>query len=190
MKKLVLKNFRNNISLISKMATGDFADKIVLISNVITDVYKKNKKLLIAGNGGSAADAQHITAELVNQFYYDRRALSAIALSTDTSIITSLANDKSYDLVFERQIEAHGNYGDVFMPISTSGNSQNLVNAINKAKEKNLITISLLGNNGGKMKEMCDYEIIVPSKDTARIQEAHELIYHTICELVEQSFLK
>ena len=111
-------------------------------------------------------------------------------MSTDTSVLTSWANDKNFDFVFERQIEAHGNPGDVFIAISTSGNSINLINAVKKAKEKNMITIGLLGKDGGKLKAICDYEITVPCFDTPRIQEVHEIVYHTICQLVEQYFIK
>jgi len=186
---VVTKNFRESSLLIQQ--TGElFADKIIQIANAIIEAYKKKNKVMIAGNGGSAADAQHISGELVNKFYHDREALSAIALSTDTSVITSLANDKHYDYVFERQVEAHGKEGDVLIVISTSGNSQNLVNAVHKARERKMITISLLGKSGGRLKGLCDYEIIIPHSDTARIQEAHKVIYHTICEIIERAFLK
>lgn len=189
LKGITLKNFDEHISLIREVSTL-FPDKIVQISEVIINTYKNNHKVLIAGNGGSAADAQHIAGELVNKFYLDRQALSAIALSADTSILTSWANDKSFDLVFERQIEAHGNSGDVFLVLSTSGNSVNLINAVKKAKEKNVIIIGLLGKDGGKLKTLCDYEITIPCLDTPRVQEAHEVIYHTICQIVEQSLAK
>lgn len=189
MKDIILKNFRESSELIQQ--TGEiFADKIAEISLAIIDAYERNNKVLTAGNGGSAADAQHISGELVNKFYHDRRALSAISLTTDTSILTSWANDKHYDYVFERQIEANGNPGDVLIVLSTSGNSQNLVNAVHKAKEKKMITVNLSGKTGGRLKGLCDYEIIVPHSDTARIQEAHKVIYHTICQLIEQAFLK
>jgi D-sedoheptulose 7-phosphate isomerase len=189
MKDIIIKNFRES-SLLIQQSGEIFADKIMQISDALIEVYIRKNKLLIAGNGGSAADAQHISGELVNKFYHDREAFSAIALSTDTSILTSWANDKHFDYVFERQVEAHGKEGDALMVLSTSGNSQNLVNAVHKAKEKHMITISLLGKNGGRLKGLCDYEIIIPHSDTARIQEAHKVIYHTICQLIEQAFLK
>lgn len=189
MRELVIKNFRESSLLIQQ--TGEaFTDKIIEIASVVISAYEKGNKVLIAGNGGSAADAQHISGELVNKFYHNRKALSAIALSTDTSVITSWANDVHYDYVFERQIEAHGNLGDILIVISTSGNSQNLVNAAHKAKEKGLVTVSLLGKTGGRLKGLCDYEIIISSQDTARIQEAHKVVYHTICQIVEQAFVK
>jgi len=188
-KELILKNFNEHISLMQKVE-NIFPSKIAQISQIIINAYKNNKKVLVAGNGGSAADAQHISGELVNKFYLDRRALSAITLSADTSVMTSWSNDKSFELVFERQVEAHGNPGDILIVISTSGNSINLINAVNKAKERNLITIGLLGKDGGKLKSICDYEITVPCSDTPRVQEVHEIIYHTICQLVEQSLVK
>jgi len=189
MRDIIIKNFKESALLIQQ-AGEIFADKIIQITNLIIDSYKRKNKVLIAGNGGSAADAQHISGELVNKFYHDREALSAIALSTDTSVLTSCANDKNYDCVFERQVEAHGKEGDVLIVISTSGNSQNLVNAVHKARERKMITVSLLGKGGGRLKGLCDYEIIIPHSDTARIQETHKVIYHTICQLIEQAFLK
>jgi D-sedoheptulose 7-phosphate isomerase len=189
MREIILKNFEEHLSLILQIESN-FSDKIIKISEVIINAYKNNNKVLTAGNGGSAADAQHIVGELVNKFYHDRRALSAIALTTDTTVLTSWANDISYDSVFERQIEAHGNPGDIFIAISTSGNSQNIINAVKKAKEKGLITLGLLGRDGGKLKGLCDYEIIIPSFNVGRIQEAHEFIYHNICQIIEEYFLK
>lgn len=188
MKNLIKKNFQENINLMQQILM-EFPEKIEKISRTIISAYKKNKKILIAGNGGSAADAQHIAGELVNKFYYDRKPLRAISLSADSSILTSWANDKNYDSVFERQVEAYGDLGDILLAISTSGNSSNIIRAINKAKEKELITIGFFGNYGGKLKGICDYELIIPSQNTPRIQEAHELIYHTICQLVEKSFI-
>ncbi len=189
MRETVMRNFIESSLLIHQ--TGQlFAEKIIQIANVIIEAYKRKNKVMLAGNGGSAADAQHISGELVNKFYHDREALSAIALSTDTSVLTSWANDKHYDYVFERQIEAHGKEGDVLVVLSTSGNSQNLVNAVYKARERKIITVSLLGKSGGRLKGLCDYEIIIPHSDTARIQEAHKVIYHTFCEIIEKAFLK
>jgi D-sedoheptulose 7-phosphate isomerase len=187
MKELIEKNFQEHLEVIQRLSL-DFPEKIEEISKVIIDAYKKNKKLLIVGNGGSSADAQHIAGELVNKFYYDRKPLRAMSLSLDSCAITSWANDKGYDSVFERQVEAHGDLGDILIAISTSGNSSNIIRAVNKAREKSLITVGLLGNYGGKLKGVCHYELIVPSSITPRIQEAHELIYHTLCQLVEEEF--
>jgi len=164
----------------------EYSNEIVKAAEIIIDAYKNGKKLLIAGNGGSAADAQHISAELVNSFYKKRKALPALALTTDTSIITAWGNDVNFDRIFERQVEAYGVEGDVLLIITTSGNSKNLLYAISQAKKQKVKTISLLGKGGGLTKGMSDHEIIVPHMDTARIQEAQHVIYHLICDLVEQ----
>jgi D-sedoheptulose 7-phosphate isomerase len=142
-------------------------------------------KLLFAGNGGSAADAQHWAGELVSRFYYDRPGLAAIALTTDTSILTAIGNDYGYDYVFARQIEALGRRGDVFLAISTSGNSKNILRAISAAKERGIVVIGLTGQGGGAMAAECDLCIRVPSSETPRIQEGHEFIGHTMCALIE-----
>ena len=142
-------------------------------------------KILIAGNGGSAADAQHFAAELVGRFMTERKGLPAMALTTDTSIITSIANDYDYNRIFSRQIEALANEGDIFVGISTSGNSANIIEAVNEAKEKGVKTIGFLGKDGGKLKELCDMVLLVPNNATARVQEAQELSYHLICQVVD-----
>lgn len=138
------------------------------------------------GNGGSAADSQHLAAELVGRFQKERRGLPAIALTTDTSILTSIGNDYSYDEVFRRQVEALVKSGDVVVGISTSGNSSNIVKAIQEAKRIGAVTIGLTGQGGGKLAELCDLCIKVPSKVTARIQEAHIMIGHIVCQLIEE----
>ena len=147
---------------------------------------KNNKKILIAGNGGSAADAQHFSAELTGRFKNERISLPAIALTTDTSAMTAIANDYGYEYVFSRQLEGLGNEGDVFIGISTSGNSQNVINAINKAKEKNIKIITLTGKDGGKMKNLGDINVIIPSNNTPIIQEMHIMVLHMICEIIEE----
>ena len=189
MKDLIAKNFRETSRILEETLKSECAN-IEYATNSIIAAYKNNKKVLIAGNGGSAADSQHIAAELVNSFYLDRKPLRALALTTDTSVITAWGNDKSYDLIFKRQIEAHGDNGDIFLAISTSGNSKNLVEAVKRANEMELTTIGLLGKSGGLLKDICKYNIIVPNNDTARIQEVHHVIYHTICERVEKEFYK
>lgn len=148
--------------------------------------FRNNKKILIAGNGGSAADAQHIAAEFVSRFYIDRPGIPAIALSTDTSILTAIGNDYSFENVFSRQIETIGDSGDVFMAISTSGNSKNIINAVNTANLKGIVTIGLTGEFGGNLASICNQCIKVPSQDTPRIQESHILLGHVICGLVEE----
>ncbi|WP_279176749.1 D-sedoheptulose-7-phosphate isomerase [Campylobacter insulaenigrae] len=152
----------------------------------ILDAYKKGNKTLLAGNGGSAADAQHIAGEFVSRFYFDRPGLASIALSTDTSIMTAIGNDYGYENLFSRQVQAQGVSGDIFIGISTSGNSKNIIKALELCKEKNIISVGLTGASGGAMNELCDYCIKVPSSCTPRIQEAHILIGHIICAIVEE----
>ncbi len=152
---------------------------------LIAACLKKGNKLLICGNGGSAADAQHIAGELVCRFKIERKAYPAIALTTDTSVLTAWGNDYCFDTVFSRQVEALGNEGDVLIAITTSGNSKNVLEAIKKARSKKLKTIGLIGKDGGKAKDLCDISIMAQSEVTPRIQETHMLIYHIICELVE-----
>lgn len=152
---------------------------------IVTDAYKNGKKTLLAGNGGSAADAQHIAGEFVSRFYFDRPGLPSIALSTDTSILTAIGNDYGYEKLFSRQVQAQGNEGDVFIGISTSGNSSNILFAIEECKKKGIYTIGFTGQTGGKMADICDLIIKVPSLETPRIQESHILIGHIICCIVE-----
>lgn len=155
------------------------------VADVIVNAYKNNKKVLTAGNGGSAADAQHIAAELVSRFYFDRPGLAAVALTTDTSILTAVGNDYGYDMTFSRQVQANAQEGDVFIGISTSGNSKNVIAAINEAKNKGVITVGLVGQKDCKMDDLCDYIIKVPTSDTPKIQESHIMIGHIICAIVE-----
>ena len=162
------------------------ADGIEKAIEAICSDLKSGKKVLLMGNGGSAADAQHIAGELVGRFKKERKAIPAISLSTDTSILTAIGNDYGFEKVFERQIEALGEKGDVVIGISTSGNSENVYRAMKLAKEIGLITIGLLGNDGGKIKNLSDIPLIVPSKNTPRVQETHITIGHIICEGVER----
>ena len=148
--------------------------------------FKSDKKMLLCGNGGSASDAQHIAAELSGRFYSDRPPLYAEALHVNSSYITAVANDYGYESTYARMVEAAGREGDVFIGISTSGNSPNVVNAMKKAKEIGMLTVAFTGKDGGKMKEICDIMICIPSKDTPRIQEAHILVGHIICQLIEE----
>jgi D-sedoheptulose 7-phosphate isomerase len=157
------------------------------IGKILAAKMQDDKKILIAGNGGSAADAQHMAGELVGRFKKERKGLPCIALTTDTSIITAWTNDYCYDSLFERQIESLGREGDVFIGISTSGNSRNIIKAVEKAKKQGMTTVLMLGNDGGKLKEMGDYSIVVPSDDTPRIQESHILLVHLWCDYIEQA---
>ncbi len=157
-------------------------------ANICIDSLKQGGKILIFGNGGSAADAQHIAAELVGRYKLERKGLSAIALSTDTSSLTAIANDYGYEHVFDRQIEALANPEDVAVGISTSGNSDNVINALKLAKNIGCKSIGLSGKSGGNMNKLCDVNLIIPAVDTARIQEMHILLGHIICHLIEIEF--
>lgn len=163
----------------------------VLVSSVkrVADeciaAYRRGNRVFLAGNGGSAADAQHLAAELVGRYGFDRPALAATAFTTDTSMLTAIGNDYGFERIFRRQLEANGTPGDVFIGISTSGNSGNVISALQSAREIGLVTVGLTGQGGGKMKAFCDYCIQVPSTSTPRIQESHIMLGHIICGIVE-----
>ncbi|EAK3048848.1 D-sedoheptulose 7-phosphate isomerase [Campylobacter jejuni] len=181
---------------------GHFADSILVKEQILKDenlitliknaslevikAYRNGNKTLLAGNGGSAADAQHIAGEFVSRFYFDRPGIASIALTTDTSILTAIGNDYGYENLFARQVQAQGVKGDIFIGISTSGNSKNILKALDLCKQKGIISIGLSGASGGAMNELCDYCIKVPSTCTPRIQEAHILIGHIICAITEE----
>lgn len=154
-------------------------------ARMVVDALKLGGKLLVFGNGGSAADAQHIAGELVNRFLQERRALPAIALTTDGGVLTCIANDTGFASVFARQIEALGNQGDVCLAISTSGQSPNIVAGCEQARSQKIKVVGLLGRDGGKVAPLCDVGLIVPSNDTQRVQETHNLVGHILCELIE-----
>lgn len=164
----------------------NITDTIKKISEVIIKAYQNNKKVLLAGNGGSAADAQHIACELVSKFHFDRAALSAFALTTNTSVLTAIANDYGYEHIFSRQIQANAQSGDIFIALSTSGNSKNIINALIEAKTKEMITVGLSGEKDSLMDKYCDYLLKIPSSCTPVIQESHIMIGHIICALVEK----
>jgi D-sedoheptulose 7-phosphate isomerase len=155
----------------------------------ITRAFSQGNKLMIMGNGGSAADAQHMAAEFVNRFKIERVPLPALSLCTDISILTAIGNDYSFDQVFEKQIQALGTPGDILLGISTSGNSPNIIRGFKTAQEKKILTVALTGNQGGKMIEWADRSLIVPSSDTPHIQETHILVIHLLCELVDSTFI-
>jgi D-sedoheptulose 7-phosphate isomerase len=179
----------NELTQVNQKMLSDklLISKLVDVSSICINTFKKDGKILIAGNGGSAADAQHFAGELVSRFHFDRPALSAIALTTDSSILTAIGNDYGYEDVFARQIQAHGRSGDVFIAISTSGNSANILKAIQTAKAIGLVVIGLTGRSGGKMKDMCDICLCAPSDSTPRIQECHLFFEHTLCACIEES---
>lgn len=182
----VVQEFQASVA-VKQNILGDsgFTEQVLRMGHLLIDCYEAGNKLLIAGNGGSAADAQHIAAEFVSRFNFDRPGLPALALTTDTSILTAVGNDYGYDQLFSRQIEANGVAGDIFLGISTSGNSPNILLALEAAKLKGITTFGLTGQAGGRMRELCDHCLFVPSADTPRIQEAHILIGHTFCAMVE-----
>jgi D-sedoheptulose 7-phosphate isomerase len=161
-------------------------------AQTLTQAYRQGKKVLLAGNGGSAADAQHIAGELVSRFYFDRPGLSALALTTDTSILTAIGNDYGYEKLFARQVQANGQAGDVFIGISTSGNSPNIIAALQEARRRKLLTLGLTGGADCQMArdELCDFLIKVPSVETPKIQESHIMLGHLLCALVEAALFK
>ncbi len=177
-----------HMTLFSKLSEN--VSPVVEAGRLIVDALKTKNKILVCGNGGSASDAQHFAAEIIGRFETTRKALPVVALTTDTSILTAVANDFGFDTVFARQVEGLGASGDVFLGISTSGNSKNVVNAVEQAKECGMKTIGLLGNEGGALASMCDISIVVPHSVTARIQEAHIFILHFLAAVVDQNFLE
>jgi D-sedoheptulose 7-phosphate isomerase len=168
------------------MALAPIAADVATAADIISAAFAAGGRLLLAGNGGSAADAQHIAAELSGRFLRERRALPALALHGNTSAVTAIGNDYGYENVFARELSAHARAGDVLLAISTSGNSPNILRAIDAAREYGLTVIGLTGESGGRMRSLCDLCLCVPSRSTPRIQEMHITIGHTICELVEE----
>lgn len=160
--------------------------KLIEVIDVISKAFQNGNKVLFCGNGGSAADAQHLAAEFSGRFYKDRKALPAEALHCNSSYLTAVANDYSYDVIYARLVDGIGVKGDVVIGLSTSGNSKNIIKAFDVAKEKGIVTIGFTGASGGKMKEISDYLFNVPSNDTPRIQESHIMLGHIICQLVEE----
>ena len=185
MKEKIISVLRESADLKLKFAQESL-ESVVEATNIINKCFKSGGKLLIFGNGGSAADAQHISAEFINRFTLERKALPAISLSTDSSVITSIANDHSFENIFSRQIEALGKKNDVAIGITTSGNSLNVINGLKAAKSMGLVSIVFSGNNFNKLKKLSKCIISVPSESTARVQEVHITVAHIICELTEQ----
>lgn len=181
---LFLENLHEHNALLATLHALDA--QVLQAGTLATQSLKLGGKLLFCGNGGSAADSQHLAAELTGRFIKDRRPLAAMALSTDTSALTCIANDYSFDEIFARQVVGLGRKGDVLIGISTSGNSRNVMRAVEEAQKLGMVTIGLLGRDGGQLKSLCDHSIVVSSDVTARIQECHILIGHTLCGLIEQ----
>jgi len=187
MEKLIREIFDSHIATV-ETSRYLISQTIEVVANVILSSIEQKNKIILFGNGGSAGDAQHIAAEFTGRFLKERKALPAIALTTDTSALTAIANDYGYDDVFKRQVEALAQPGDVIIGISTSGNSANVVSALDFGREIGCKTIGMSGRNGGLMNKVCDINIVVPSDVTARIQEIHILIGHIICEIVDSKF--
>ena len=185
MLELVINSFRESAEL--KLAFVElYAERIVEVGQIIARALKDGNKVLLFGNGGSAADAQHIAGEIVGRFKRERRALPAIALTTDTSILTAVGNDYGFESVFERQIEALCMPGDIAIGISTSGNSPNVIRGLMKAHDLGATTIAFTGRDGGKVVDIAHYSFVVPSYDTARIQECHITLGHVLCEIIDR----
>ncbi|MEA3347359.1 MAG: SIS domain-containing protein [Candidatus Auribacterota bacterium] len=181
----IIKNTFDETIVALKHSSTKLPDDISKVAEGIVSALKAGRKLMLCGCGGSAADAQHMAAELVGRFEKDREPCSAVALSTDTSILTSISNDYSFDKVYEKQVKALGKQGDILFAISTSGNSEVILNAALAASSKGIRVFSLLGRDGGKIKDISDLSIIVPFDITARVQEIHSVIIHIICKIVE-----
>ncbi len=184
MQDIILAEFEAHRATIEK-TIEKLIPNIETASEMLTDTLKKGNKVLLCGNGGSAADAQHIAAELTGRYKSERKGLPGIALTTDTSALTAIGNDYGYERVFDRQVEALANEGDLLIGISTSGNSANVLSALKTAKARGCTTIGFSGHTGGAMNEICDINLVVPSDDTPRIQEMHILFGHTLCQIVD-----
>ena len=174
------------IKNLTNLKENGYKENMIKVVKVINKCLKSGHKVLICGNGGSAADSQHFAAELVGRFKLERKGLPAIALTTDSSVLTCMGNDYGYDSIFRRQVEAIKKKGDVLIGFSTSGNSKNVIDAIDEGKKNGLITIGFLGKDGGKLKKMVDYDFTFNYSETARVQEHHLMTYHLICEFVEK----
>ena len=185
----IIKNEFNEHIKTSKKVMDSLSESIEIAANLCIDSLKNGNKILLFGNGGSAADAQHIAAEIVGRYKTERKGLPAIALTTDTSVITAISNDYGYLHVFERQVEALANEGDLLIAISTGGSSSNVVSALKIAENLGCKSIGLSGRSGGDFNKLCDINISVPSEDTPRIQEMHIVIGHIICSLIDQAFI-
>ena len=189
MQDLVTSQLDHSLATLTAVRTDrSIANAVVQAGKIIAEAIRNGNKLMVAGNGGSAADAQHLVAEFVSRLTRNRPALPAVALTTDTSILTAIGNDFSFDDVFERQIEAIGKPGDIFLGISTSGNARNLMKALQLCKARAIATVGYLGNEGGAMAPLCDYRVIVPSRVTMHIQESHLALEHILCMVVERYY--
>jgi D-sedoheptulose 7-phosphate isomerase len=187
MQETILKEFNSHLETIQKVINSkdiQLQEACILAINTL----KNNNKILLFGNGGSAADAQHISAELTGRYKSERKGLPSIALTTDTSALTAIGNDYGYDMIFSRQVQSLAQKGDLLIGISTSGNSKNVIDALKLGQDMGCKTLGFSGNDGGAMSEVCDINLVVPSKNTPRIQEIHILFGHTICQCIDDAF--
>lgn len=185
MDKIIQQRLSDHLEVLQKLMASDLPEKLEKCAEIVEKALKEGHKVLFCGNGGSAADSQHLAAEFVGRFQKERKGLPAVALTVDTSILTAIANDYGYETVFARQVQALGEAGDVLIGISTSGNSRNVLLAVEEAKTKGISCIGMTAEGGGKMAEECDICLAVPAKVTARAQEMHILMGHILCELVD-----
>jgi D-sedoheptulose 7-phosphate isomerase len=188
MKKYIISQLQETHRVVSSMLEDEaFLARVEAAAKACVTCMQHGNKVMLVGNGGSAADAQHIAGEFVSRFAFDRPGLPAIALSTDTSILTAIGNDYGYEKLFSRQIQAHAQKGDVLIAYSTSGTSPNVIAALQEARNRGVVCIGMTGNRGGPLRELCDHYLDVPSSDTPKIQEGHAVLGHIICGLVEQT---
>lgn len=187
MKSTIINELQSHLETINEVIKT-MSEPLEKASSLAVDTLKNGNKIILFGNGGSAADAQHIAAELTGRYKTERRGLPGLALTTDTSAITAIANDYAYDRIFDRQVESLAQKGDLLIGISTSGNSKNVINAFKIGIEIGCKTLGFSGRDGGKMNEYCDVNLIVPSNNTPRIQEMHILFGHTICQIIDDNF--
>lgn len=185
---LVRDRVRASVEAQGKLLDGQHAEDICAVATAVVDAFRGGRKLLLFGNGGSAADAQHIAAEFLGRYLLERRSLPAIALTSNSSAVTAIGNDYGFERIFERQLEGLVNEGDVALGISTSGNSENVIRGLQAAAARGAVTVAITGGGGGSMREVADHFICVPAGETPRIQEGHILVAHILCELIEAEF--
>lgn len=190
MMEWMLAEIQEKEEVLQKIRTTGYLDLVNEAGMRLAQIIRQGNKVLLAGNGGSAADAQHFAGEIVGRFLMERNAIPALSLCVDPSVMTCIGNDYGYEEVFARQVQGLGKEGDAFIGISTSGNSENIIRAITEARKKNMFVVGFLGKDGGKIKDLCDVALVVPSNSTPRIQEIHTFTVHLLCEMIEKEVFK
>ena len=190
MMEWMLAEIQEKEEVLQKIRTTGYLDLVNEAGMRLAQIIKQGNKVLLAGNGGSAADAQHFAGEIVGRFLMERNAIPALSLCVDPSVMTCIGNDYGFEEVFARQVQGLGKEGDAFIGISTSGNSENIIRAITEARKKNMFVVGFLGKDGGKIKDLCDVALVVPSNSTPRIQEIHTFTVHLLCEMIEKEAFK